>query len=158
VSAVRRVRERGSRGAARPVRKARPARRARPPRPLVRPALMIGGWDPSGGAGLAADLRAAAAAGAPALGVLGGLTAQSSLGVQAVSAVPRGWVHAQLAALASENVFGAVKTGLIASAGFLTPDGAAKGRPVGVAIDKSGALLVADDVGNVVWRVTVAGR
>jgi len=42
--------------------------------------------------------------------------------------------------------------------GFLTPDGAAKGRPVGVAIDKSGALLVADDVGNVVWRVTVAGR
>jgi glucose/arabinose dehydrogenase len=42
--------------------------------------------------------------------------------------------------------------------GFLTPDGGAKGRPVGVAIDKSGALLVADDVGNVVWRVTVAGR
>jgi len=42
--------------------------------------------------------------------------------------------------------------------GFLTPDGAAKGRPVGVAIDKSGALLVADDVGNVVWRVTAASR
>jgi len=32
------------------------------------------------------------------------------------------------------------------------------GRPVGVAIDKTGALLVADDVGNVVWRVTAAGR
>ena len=28
------------------------------------------------------------------------------------------------------------------------------GRPVGVAIDKAGALLVADDVGNMVWRVT----
>ena len=28
------------------------------------------------------------------------------------------------------------------------------GRPVGVAIDKKGALLVADDVGNTVWRVT----
>jgi glucose/arabinose dehydrogenase len=28
------------------------------------------------------------------------------------------------------------------------------GRPVGVAIDRSGALLVADDVGNTVWRVT----
>jgi glucose/arabinose dehydrogenase len=28
------------------------------------------------------------------------------------------------------------------------------GRPVGVAIDKEGALLVADDVGNTVWRVT----
>lgn len=38
--------------------------------------------------------------------------------------------------------------------GFLTPDGHALGRPVGVAIDKSGALLVADDVGNAVWRVS----
>jgi glucose/arabinose dehydrogenase len=37
--------------------------------------------------------------------------------------------------------------------GFLE-DGKARGRPVGVALDKRGALLVADDVGNVVWRVT----
>ena len=36
--------------------------------------------------------------------------------------------------------------------GFVSGDGAAWGRPVGVAIDKRGALLVADDVGNVVWR------
>jgi len=38
--------------------------------------------------------------------------------------------------------------------GFLTDDGKARGRPVGVALDKQGALLVADDVGNVVWRVS----
>ena len=38
--------------------------------------------------------------------------------------------------------------------GFLNAEGEAYGRPVGVAIDKRGALLVADDVGNVVWRVT----
>ena len=38
--------------------------------------------------------------------------------------------------------------------GFLSPDGDAYGRPVGVALDKQGALLVADDVGNVVWRVS----
>ncbi|MBC7682655.1 MAG: sorbosone dehydrogenase family protein [Ferruginibacter sp.] len=38
--------------------------------------------------------------------------------------------------------------------GFLSPDGKAYGRPVGVALDKQGALLVADDVGNVVWRIT----
>ncbi len=38
--------------------------------------------------------------------------------------------------------------------GFLSPDGHAYGRPVGVAIDKAGALLVADDVGNTVWRVS----
>jgi glucose/arabinose dehydrogenase len=40
--------------------------------------------------------------------------------------------------------------------GFVDDEGEALGRPVGVAIDKSGALLVADDVGNTVWRVTRA--
>ena len=38
--------------------------------------------------------------------------------------------------------------------GFLGADDSAFGRPVGVAIDRYGALLVADDVGNAVWRVT----
>jgi glucose/arabinose dehydrogenase len=42
--------------------------------------------------------------------------------------------------------------------GFVNGDGEAQGRPVGVAIDKHGALLVADDVGNTVWRVTPAKR
>jgi glucose/arabinose dehydrogenase len=40
--------------------------------------------------------------------------------------------------------------------GFLDAGGHAQGRPVGVAVDRQGALLVADDVGNVVWRVTAA--
>jgi glucose/arabinose dehydrogenase len=39
-------------------------------------------------------------------------------------------------------------------AGFVSAEGNAYGRPVGVALDRRGALLVADDVGNVVWRVT----
>lgn len=38
--------------------------------------------------------------------------------------------------------------------GFLSADEHAMGRPVGVAIDKAGALLVADDVGDIIWRVT----
>jgi len=38
--------------------------------------------------------------------------------------------------------------------GFVTAEGDALGRPVGVAVDKRGALLVADDVGNVIWRVS----
>ncbi|MCQ4323045.1 PQQ-dependent sugar dehydrogenase [Stutzerimonas stutzeri] len=42
--------------------------------------------------------------------------------------------------------------------GFLNEDEQAMGRPVGVAVDKAGALLVADDVGNVIWRVTPSGR
>ena len=40
--------------------------------------------------------------------------------------------------------------------GFLGQDGKARGRPVGVITDKGGALLVADDVGNVIWRVSAA--
>ena len=38
--------------------------------------------------------------------------------------------------------------------GFLNDQGEARGRPVGVAIDMTGALLVADDVGDRIWRVT----
>jgi glucose/arabinose dehydrogenase len=40
--------------------------------------------------------------------------------------------------------------------GFLDEKGNARGRPVGVVVDSTGALLVADDVGNSVWRVTPA--
>lgn len=40
--------------------------------------------------------------------------------------------------------------------GFLDADGKAQGRPVDVILDKQGALLVTDDVGNTVWRVTPA--
>ena len=42
--------------------------------------------------------------------------------------------------------------------GFVSEAGDALGRPVGVAIDRSGALLVADDVGNTIWRVTPAAQ
>ena len=42
--------------------------------------------------------------------------------------------------------------------GFLDEGGSALGRPVGVAVDGKGALLVADDVGNVIWRVTPAAQ
>jgi glucose/arabinose dehydrogenase len=40
--------------------------------------------------------------------------------------------------------------------GFVKDNGDAMGRPVGVTLDKHGALLVADDVGNAIWRVTSA--
>ncbi len=38
--------------------------------------------------------------------------------------------------------------------GFVDGNGKALGRPVGIAVDRAGALLIADDLGNVVWRVT----
>jgi len=40
--------------------------------------------------------------------------------------------------------------------GFLAPSGNSYGRPVGVQVDKRGALLIADDAGNAIWRVTAA--
>jgi glucose/arabinose dehydrogenase len=40
--------------------------------------------------------------------------------------------------------------------GFVRPNGDAMGRPVGVAVGADGSLLVADDVGNTIWRVTRA--
>ncbi len=40
--------------------------------------------------------------------------------------------------------------------GFLSPKGEAWGRPVGVAVDRRGAVLVADDVGNIIWRVAAS--
>ncbi|MBW0004754.1 MAG: sorbosone dehydrogenase family protein [Hyphomicrobiales bacterium] len=42
--------------------------------------------------------------------------------------------------------------------GFLNSDGQARGRPVGLAVDRTGALLIADDVGNTVWRVSAAAK
>ncbi len=42
--------------------------------------------------------------------------------------------------------------------GFLNAKGEAQGRPVGLAIDQQGSLLVADDVGNTVWRVSSASK
>lgn len=42
--------------------------------------------------------------------------------------------------------------------GFLSEEGKAQGRPVGVAVDRIGALLVADDVGNAIWRVTAEAK
>src|SRR5712671_4434670 len=42
--------------------------------------------------------------------------------------------------------------------GFLATNGDARGRPVGVAMAKDGAVLVADDVGNAIWRVTPSGQ
>ncbi len=41
--------------------------------------------------------------------------------------------------------------------GFLNKDGTTKGRPSWVAWDKTGALLVSDDTGGIIWRVIAPG-
>jgi glucose/arabinose dehydrogenase len=40
--------------------------------------------------------------------------------------------------------------------GFLNSNDEARGRPVGLAVDQAGGLLIADDLGDTVWRVTSA--
>ena len=76
--------------------------------------LTVAGSDPSGGAGLQADLGVFAAFGCHALGVVAGLTVQSSAGVHAVLAVAPGFVAAQLEALFADCPPAAAKTGMLA--------------------------------------------
>ncbi|MBF1801875.1 PQQ-dependent sugar dehydrogenase [Alloalcanivorax profundimaris] len=42
--------------------------------------------------------------------------------------------------------------------GFLSDDGKARGRPVGVTVDPEGAVIIADDLSNTIWRVTPTGQ
>jgi glucose/arabinose dehydrogenase len=42
--------------------------------------------------------------------------------------------------------------------GFVTPEGDVWGRPVGVTVARDGSLLVTDDGGDVVWRITYRGK
>lgn len=76
----------------------------------------VAGTDSGGGAGLSADTRAAAAMGVHLCPVVAAVTAQHSLGVEAVFPLPAGQVRAQLSALRPDLPPRVVKTGLLASA------------------------------------------
>jgi len=73
----------------------------------------IAGTDSGGGAGLAADLRAAEALGTHLCPVVSAVTAQNSLAVTSVRPVPTDWLDAQLAALAADMPPKVIKCGLI---------------------------------------------
>lgn len=76
----------------------------------------VAGTDSGGGAGLSADIRAAAAMGVHLCPVVAAVTAQHSMGVNAVFPLPAGQVRAQLSALRQDLPPRVVKTGLLASA------------------------------------------
>jgi hydroxymethylpyrimidine/phosphomethylpyrimidine kinase len=78
--------------------------------------LTIAGVDPGGGAGIAADLKTAALLGAHGLCCVCALTAQNSLGVKNVLAVPPAFVHEQLEAVLADIGCDACKTGMLYSA------------------------------------------
>lgn len=79
-------------------------------------ALTIAGSDSGGGAGIQADLKTFQRFGVFGTSVITAITAQNTLGVTAVHAVPVDIVRAQLAALASDLPAAACKTGMLASA------------------------------------------
>ncbi len=80
--------------------------------------LTIAGSDPSGGAGIQADIKAISACGCYAASVITALTAQNTLGVTGVHIAPEENVKAQLEAVLSDIRFDAVKLGMIPTAGI----------------------------------------
>jgi hydroxymethylpyrimidine/phosphomethylpyrimidine kinase len=79
-------------------------------------ALTIAGTDPSGGAGIQADLKTFSALGVYGASVIVALTAQNTVGVQGVHAVPPDFVRAQMESVFSDLPARAVKIGMVANA------------------------------------------
>ncbi|MBO0981394.1 bifunctional hydroxymethylpyrimidine kinase/phosphomethylpyrimidine kinase [Microbacterium sp. SD291] len=78
--------------------------------------LSIAGSDPSGGAGIQADLKSIAANGGYGMAVITALTAQNTCGVRGVHVPPPEFLRAQLEAISDDIVVDAVKIGMLASA------------------------------------------
>jgi hydroxymethylpyrimidine/phosphomethylpyrimidine kinase len=84
----------------------------------VRNVLSIAGSDPSGGAGIQADLKAFSALGTYGMAVLTALTAQNTQGVTAIHALPPDFVIAEIETIFADIRVDAVKIGMIANAGI----------------------------------------
>lgn len=77
-------------------------------------ALTIAGSDPSGGAGIQADLKTFTVLGVYGASVITALTAQNTRGVTGVMKVPVGFIAAQFDAVTTDLAIGAIKTGMLA--------------------------------------------
>ncbi|PYI38234.1 bifunctional hydroxymethylpyrimidine kinase/phosphomethylpyrimidine kinase [Arthrobacter psychrolactophilus] len=113
--------------------------------------LSIAGSDPSGGAGIQADIKSISAHGGYAMAVLTALTAQNTQGVQGVHIPPVAFLSSQLDAVAADISLDAVKIGMLADAQVMRAvgDWLAVTRPAVVVLDPvmvatSGDLLVAE--------------
>jgi hydroxymethylpyrimidine/phosphomethylpyrimidine kinase len=122
--------------------------------------LTIAGSDSGGGAGIQADLKAFAAAGAHGMSVLVALTAQSTVGVTAIHELPPAFVVQQLDAVFGDIGVDAAKTGMLFSRALIeTVSDYLAAHPVLLVVDpvmvaSSGARLLEDDaVGALVERL-----
>jgi hydroxymethylpyrimidine/phosphomethylpyrimidine kinase len=134
----------------------------RRPEPRTAIALTVAGSDPSGGAGIQADLKTFTAFGVYGAAVLTALTAQNTLGVTGVHAVPPEFIREQIAAVASDLAIGAVKTGMLADRETVLAVGKAlqEYRMAPVIVDPvmvatSGDPLIAPDAIDAVRRALV---
>jgi len=112
-------------------------------------ALTIAGIDPSGGAGVLADVKAMSALGAYACAVIAALTAQNTQGVTGVFGVPAAFVRQQIDTLFADVRIDAVKIGMVGQAPVIgaVADGLAHWKPGHVVVDpvmiaKSGDALL----------------
>jgi len=117
---------------------------------MIRNVLSIAGSDPSGGAGIQADLKAFAACGVYGMAAITALTAQNTQGVAGVHPVPADFVAAQIAAIFADIRVDAVKIGMIANAEIaaavaeaLAPHSAVPVVLDPVMVAKGGAALLA---------------
>jgi hydroxymethylpyrimidine/phosphomethylpyrimidine kinase len=118
---------------------------------LTSRALTIATSDSGGGAGIQADLKAFAAAGAYGMSVLVALTAQNTVGVTAIHELPPAFVRAQLDAVFDDIGVDAAKTGMLFSRTLIeTVADYLEGHRVPLVVDpvlvaSSGAKLLEDD-------------
>jgi len=118
--------------------------------------LSIAGSDPSGGAGIQADLKAISANGAFAMAAITALTAQNTQGVSGVHLVPPAFVQSQINAVFDDIRVDSVKIGMVASADIAQVVATAlSGRNVPIVLDpvmiaKGGAPLLPPDAIDVV--------
>jgi hydroxymethylpyrimidine/phosphomethylpyrimidine kinase len=126
---------------------------------MIRNVLSIAGSDPSGGAGIQADLKAFAARGVYGMAALTALTAQNTRGVSGVHLVPAAFVADQIRSVLSDIRVDAVKIGMIANAEIA--DAVAnvlrRHRDIPVVLDpvmvaKGGANLLDPDAVDVLTR------
>ena len=118
----------------------------------IRNVLSIAGSDPSGGAGIQADLKAFSANGVYGMAVVTALTAQNTQGVSGVELVPPDFVAKQIDAIFADIRVDAVKIGMVATAGIAKAIAAAleRHRPTHVVLDpvmiaKGGDRLLAEE-------------
>ncbi len=100
-------------------------------------ALAVAGSDPSGGAGVAADLATFAALGVHGTAVITAVTAQNTVGVQGIHPVPADFVARQLDSVLDDLPVGGVKTGMLANRHIITVVGdyAAAGKLPNLVVD-----------------------